>query len=84
LTLERLVERLRDFGFTRDEAEIFVFLLRAGPCPASVVARRFEISRMKAYRALKELEEKGLVHRIMGEGDHGELGEAVPKGRALA
>jgi len=66
LTLERLVERLRDFGFTRDEAEIFVFLLRAGPCPASVVARRFEISRMKAYRALKELEEKGLVHRIMG------------------
>lgn len=66
MTLERLVERLRDFGFTRDEAEIYVLLLRAGPCPARVVARRFEISRMKAYRALKELEERGLVHRIMG------------------
>lgn len=66
MTLERLVERLRDFGFTGEEAETYVLILRAGPCPARVVARRFEISRMKAYRILKELEERGLVHRIMG------------------
>ena len=66
MTLERLVERLRDFGFTGEEADTYVFILRAGPCPARVVARRFEVSRMKAYRILKELEDRGLVHRIIG------------------
>lgn len=60
------MESFRDFGFTRDEAEIYVFLLRVGPCPVRVVVRRFEISRMKAYRTLKVLEERSLVHRIMG------------------
>jgi len=66
LTLEKLVEGIRDFGFTRDEAKIYVFLLRNGPCPARVVIRRFKINRMKAYRVLKVLEERSLVHRIMG------------------
>ncbi len=66
MTLERLVERLRDFGFTGEEADTYFLILRTGPCPARVVARRFDISRMKAYRILKELEDRGLVHRVMG------------------
>lgn len=66
MTLERLVEKLRDFGFNREEAEIYLFLLRTGPCPARILARKFEINRMKAYRTLKDLEEKGVVHRIIG------------------
>lgn len=66
MTIERLVQRLQGFGITRDEAKIYVFLLRTGPCPARIVAKKFEINRMKTYRTLKELEEKGMVHRIMG------------------
>ena len=66
MTIERLVQRLQGFGITRDEAKIYVFLLRTGPCPARIVAKKFEINRMKTYRTLKDLEEKGMVHRIMG------------------
>jgi len=66
LTIERLVQRLQGFGITRDEAKIYVFLLRTGPCPARIVTKKFEINRMKTYRTLKDLEEKGMVHRIMG------------------
>ncbi len=66
MTIERLVQRLQDFGITRDEAKIYVFLLRMGPCPARIVAKKFEINRMKTYRTLKDLEERGMVHRIMG------------------
>ena len=66
MALERLSERLLDFGFTKEEAEVYVFLSSMGPTPARLVARRFDINRMRAYRTLKALEEKGLVERIIG------------------
>jgi sugar-specific transcriptional regulator TrmB len=56
---------LKEFGFSEEEAEIYVFLLATGPTPARVIARRFDVNRMRVYRTLKDLEEKGLVHRIM-------------------
>ena len=61
-----MIEGLTDFGLTRDEAEAYVFLLRAGARPAGVAARKLKINRMKAYRILKALEEKGLVEMIVG------------------
>lgn len=66
MALERLSEKLIDFGFTKEEAEVYVFLSSMGPTPARIVARRFDINRMRAYRTLKALEEKGLVERIIG------------------
>jgi sugar-specific transcriptional regulator TrmB len=63
---ERVTNRLLDFGFDRVEAEAYLFLLRAGFCPASLVARKLGINRMKAYRILKALEERGLVEVIIG------------------
>jgi len=48
------------------EAEIYVFIKSMGPTPARVVARRFGINRMKAYRTLKELEDRGIIQRIVG------------------
>lgn len=66
MAVERLTKRLTGFGFTEEEAAIYVFLSATGPTPARVVARRFDYNRMRAYRALKELEEKGLAQRIMG------------------
>lgn len=61
-----MIEGLLDYGFTKDEAEAYLFLLKAGPCPARVVARKLGTNRMKAYRTLKSLEEKGLVEVIIG------------------
>jgi len=65
MSVTGLHERLTDFGFTREEAEVYVFLTAMGPTPARVIARRFDINRGKAYRTLKELEDKGLVNRTM-------------------
>ena len=66
MALDRLSEKLIDFGFTKEEAEVYVFLSSMGPSPARVVSRRFDINRMRAYRTLKSLEDKGLVERIIG------------------
>ncbi len=66
MALDRLSEKLIDFGFTKEEAGVYVFLSSMGPSPARVVSRRFDINRMRAYRTLKSLEEKGLVERIIG------------------
>ena len=66
MALDRLSEKLIDFGFTKEEAEVYVFLSSMGPSPARVVSRRFDVNRMRAYRTLKSLEEKGLVEKIIG------------------
>jgi sugar-specific transcriptional regulator TrmB len=66
MALDSLSEKLIDFGFTKDEAEVYVFLSSMGPSPARVISRRFDINRMRAYRTLKSLEDKGLVERIIG------------------
>jgi sugar-specific transcriptional regulator TrmB len=66
MALENLSEKLIDFGFTKEEAEVYVFLSSMGPSPARVISRRFDVNRMRAYRTLKSLEEKGLVERIIG------------------
>ena len=66
MALDRLSEKLIDFGFTKEEAEVYVFLSSMGPSPARVISRRFDVNRMRAYRTLKSLEDKGLVERIIG------------------
>jgi sugar-specific transcriptional regulator TrmB len=65
MSVTGLHEMLTVFGLTKTEAELYVFLTSMGPTPARVIARRFDINRVKAYRTLKELEDKGLVNRIM-------------------
>ena len=66
MALDSLSEKLIDFGFTKEEAEVYVFLSSMGASPARVIARRFDVNRMRAYRTLKSLEDKGLVERIIG------------------
>jgi sugar-specific transcriptional regulator TrmB len=66
MSLNRLHERLAEYGFTKEEAETYVFLAAMGPTSASTVAKRFNHNRMKAYRLLKNLEEEGLVHSVVG------------------
>lgn len=66
MSLNRLHERLAEYGFTKEEAETYVFLAAMGPTSAGTVAKRFNYNRMKAYRLLNNLEEEGLVHSIVG------------------
>lgn len=64
--LSGLQERLNQYGFTKEEAETYVFLTAMGPTSAGTVAKRFNYNRMKAYRLLKSLEEEGVIHSIVG------------------
>jgi sugar-specific transcriptional regulator TrmB len=66
MAVDRLARKLVNFGLTREEAEIYIFLTQTGPTTASIVARQFEINRMRSYRTLDALEEKGLAVKIMG------------------
>jgi sugar-specific transcriptional regulator TrmB len=66
MSTERLTKRLQELGLEKDEAELYVFLSAMGPSPARIVSRRFNLNRMKAYRNLKTLEDKGLVQSLMG------------------
>ncbi|MCX6647901.1 MAG: hypothetical protein NTV61_00700 [Candidatus Bathyarchaeota archaeon] len=66
MSTERLTKRLQDLGLEKTEAELYIFLSAMGPSPARMVARRFNQNRMKAYRSLKVLEEKGLVQSLIG------------------
>ena len=66
MAIHRLSEKLINYGFTEEEAEVYIFLSSMGPSPARVVSRRFNINRMRAYRTLQSLEGKGLVDRIVG------------------
>jgi sugar-specific transcriptional regulator TrmB len=63
---EKVIERLFDFGFSRDEAEVYLLLLRTGPCTASVVSRTLGLNRVKAYRILESLGKRGVLEIILG------------------
>lgn len=66
MALEKIHEKLTEFDIDQEEAEIVIFLTAMGPSPARIISSRFDFNRMKTYRTLKSMEEKGLVHRIMG------------------
>jgi len=66
MSLAGLHAKLAEYGFTEEEAKVYVFLTAMGPTPARAVARRFGVNRMRAYRTLKALEERGLIQRVMG------------------
>jgi len=66
LAEEKVIEGLLNVGLTRDETEAYLFLLRAGACTASDLARKLRINRMKAYRILKALGERGVAEAIIG------------------
>jgi sugar-specific transcriptional regulator TrmB len=66
MAADRLAERLKVLGLEKEDLDIYLFLSTSGPTPARVVARRFDLNRMKAYRSLKGLEDKELVQRVIG------------------
>jgi sugar-specific transcriptional regulator TrmB len=66
MSLSGLHARITEYGFTEEEAKVYVFLTAMGPTPARIVARRFGVNRMRAYRVLRALEERGLIQRVMG------------------
>jgi DNA-binding MarR family transcriptional regulator len=65
MTAERRTEKPKDLGIEKEEAGIYIFISAMRPTPARIVARRFNLNRMRVYKSLKSLEEKGLVQKVM-------------------
>ncbi|MDO4977045.1 MAG: helix-turn-helix domain-containing protein [Eubacteriales bacterium] len=58
----KIIELLLHFGLTRQEAKIYILLLREGPLSGYEAAKRTGISRSNAYGALAALVEKGAAY----------------------
>jgi len=56
-----LQERLRDFGLTRNESRIYIFLSKSGPKKALEISTEEKIPRTETYHLLSNLEAKGIV-----------------------
>jgi len=56
-----LQERLRDFGLTKNESRIYVFLSKHGPKKPIEISREEKIPRTETYHLLSNLEAKGII-----------------------
>jgi HTH-type transcriptional regulator, sugar sensing transcriptional regulator len=57
---EQLVQHLAEFGFSRNEARIYLAALGRPPLRVAELAELADVNRPKAYDALRQLVEKGL------------------------
>ena len=58
---EKIVKEFESFHLTPDESKAYLFLLKTGPKSAGQIARYIKLYRMKTYRILRDLEERGLI-----------------------
>lgn len=56
---------LRDFGLTKTEGELYLFLARHGPLKGTELAKRINKDKAQVYRFLKRLQTKGLVEATL-------------------
>lgn len=56
-----LREKLRDFGLTKNESKIYVYLSKVGPKKAIDISKDEKIPRTETYHLLTNLEMKGIV-----------------------
>ena len=56
-----LQEKLRDFGLTKNESKIYVYLSKSGPQKAIEISKNENIPRTETYHLLSNLEAKGIV-----------------------
>jgi sugar-specific transcriptional regulator TrmB len=61
LSLERVLQLFRSIGFSRVEAEVFVYLAKAGPTKPKDLMSGLGMTRQQLYSALKTLKKKRIV-----------------------
>src|SRR5215216_5003528 len=63
---EQLVQHLAEFGFSRNEARMYLAALGRGPLRVAELAELSDVNRPKAYDALCQLVDKGLFEESAG------------------
>jgi sugar-specific transcriptional regulator TrmB len=64
---EQLVQYLGEFGFSRNEARMYLAALGRPPLRVAELAELADVNRPKAYDALRQLVEKGLFEEDAGQ-----------------
>ena len=78
---EQLVQFLAEFGFGRNEARMYLAALGRPPLRVAELAELSDVSRPKAYDAVRQLVHKGLLSEVAGqESGQGARFQAVEPG----
>ena len=64
---EQLVQHLAEFGFSRNEARMYLAALGRPPLRVAELAELADVNRPKAYDALYQLVDKGLFAEVTGQ-----------------
>jgi sugar-specific transcriptional regulator TrmB len=70
---EQLVQCLAEFGFSRNEARMYLAALGRGPLRVAELAELADVNRPKAYDALRQLVDKALFEAEGAGPDHGQV-----------
>lgn len=65
MSQKKALDILRDFGLTKKEAEVYLFLARYETLTGGEITKHTKIARSLVYRILKSLQTKGLVETIL-------------------
>ncbi len=61
LTLEKIKNELIDFGLTKSQAKVFIYLGKYGAKTASEVSKALQLPRTETYHLVNSLQSLGLV-----------------------
>jgi sugar-specific transcriptional regulator TrmB len=61
MSLERVFKILASLGFTKTEAEVYVYLAKRGPQKGRDLTSALKMTKQQLYTALKGLQKKGAV-----------------------
>ena len=60
-----IIANLQEYGLTRNEARVLLFLAKTGLSKASGVSRAVQINRTETYRTIRNLQHRGLVESTL-------------------
>jgi sugar-specific transcriptional regulator TrmB len=61
MSLERVLQLLKSFGFSRVDAEVYIYLAKTGSQRGKDLADGLKMSKQQLYPILKNLQGKGVV-----------------------
>jgi sugar-specific transcriptional regulator TrmB len=67
LSLERVLQLLESFGFSRVDAQVYVYLAKKGPQKSKDLSVGLKIAEHQLYPALKRLKRRGIVKNECAE-----------------
>ena len=75
MSLERIVKILENFGFSKADAEVYIYLAKKGPRREIDLSKALKLTEQKLNLILKNLQSKGIVTAAV---EQSELFSALP------